>query len=285
MDKDDKTSVASLLKDAFDVDDAPIGSLFSLEEPQENKASSEQLFTPLTIVSLPQSFINREGRRVDVCGDVDSSTKEYQEGYRYYSSNLLFFRQDGSCLEDISSPNDLTSRIREEEVRYTTKPYSALRWVHPRHYLLRSFFEALPTDKGTLKEAGYYLNRMGFVIEIVGKAPPLAEDDDATYLDSTGKIYSAFGIVFEDASSMYDLRYEIIDWPMFEKADWSTENFEYESEFGRNEPPQYYNPVMESYLEKKERFYDFLLQASKLAKDLGIDFGYHMNDHNKTKSM
>lgn len=237
-----------------------------------DQVTSDVVVTKPDTDNFPRHYLNKFGLRVDILGSIDQDTKEYVDGYRMFDSHGAKYRDDGSSGYDTDA-YDLVSPIDVSKLIDFTTPVSLLTWVHPLHRSATSFFQALTPGESILQSGSAYLNRMGFVVTINHNA---SSGDNKILRDTQGYIYHASCRRHEDADSMGDLIYRIINFDLFSGSTWSTEKI---TDIQRDsDAPEMFDPVLENKQILREDFFRAVLRARSLAEAAGIDFGFSIND-------
>lgn len=238
---------------------------------------SGPLFTLSTFLNLPQCFRNRQNRQVIICGKVSEGTREYVSGLFCFSREEEFFTQQGQLSQDEESPGDLI--FLDKQVDQQVSAYPIRTWIHPDHYDITSFFRKLRPNDLELTIDCHYINRMGFVSKIV------QSNDDRIYVDENNRRYNKDGQFLTENNtsfnlpSMYDLVYVIKNWHVFSQADWSQQNIVKQEDID-SLIPELFDPTENGREKKLKEFFEGLIKMHTLSKDLGIAFGFHLNDPN-----
>lgn len=261
----DANMLGALLKKITPTPTTPLESFLEKDSFQPHR------LLPDILPILPVRLINRRGGCVTICGLVDEGTREYQQGFRYFSALNDFYREDGRVYENHESPDDLIAlaAIRQES-DFTQKDVD-YKWVHPKHLTFKSFFLKLNT-KSLPRQGKYYLNRMGFVIH-------LKEDDIHRLIDDEGAEYYRDGCVDQDHSSMFDLVYEIRSWDVFCKNNWAQEVLSLEERSVAR--PEMFNPLNDQKDHLMTELLKTLIKANEIAIQAGVEFGFHLTPVNK----
>jgi hypothetical protein len=264
-----------------------VGQLLSMGHPVEGglggmldilgmgESSLVSSFLPSMMLLVPQAYRARSSRRVDLCGMVEQSTAEYEEGLRYYSSEGELFYADGKCFPETENPCDLVDVIAPDDLRQTTKPMSPYLWVHPQHWPMKAWFASLIPDKSEISEKSHYLNRMGLVISITGVIA--APGKPVTFSDSEDRRYNLDGSVVGKDKSMFDLVSCIRHWSQFDKIDWSSDKGITKKVLDGG-APEMFDPTGGNKRELFRRFFASMNETVELAETLGIDLKFEMNN-------
>jgi hypothetical protein len=259
----------ALLAKSFKIPVEPIESILPSDLFQDvlSQLDTPTFASPVMIV-VPQLYVDNKGSRVDLCGTIENDVVEYHQGWRYFSSDGRFFDAQGNADLDQSK---LVSPLPIASPLINTKPHSFFQWVHPQHCIISSFFTKLSSNRPLVKANHYYLNRMGFVVQL------LDGGDEQPFTDKHHNEYTAIGRAKPSAGySLYDLEYEIRNYPIFSKTDWSTSNppvFAPTPAVG----PESFNPFQGDYEGLLAEFHRALLRCHTLADQLGINFGFNID--------
>ncbi len=272
--------VSSILQKSFQLTTGPTSEILQNGNSLELMSSSLSSFLPSHMLIVPLSYFDRTGLRVDICGTVDEDTYEYHIGYRCFDSNRSFFGGAGNRQMHSDHADDLCSIIKIEELKNTEQPLTPYKWVHPQHYSLTCFFRNLEANNLKVMTGRRYLDRMGFIIELV-KESDLSSSDDVRYIDQYGEVYSYQGKNLTRArkphlASMADLVYEIKNWPLFSKTDWSTDHVN-----GTKEDlgiPELFDPIADNKHRLMIELLKTTMHAYEIAKQLEIPFAFHIGN-------
>lgn len=276
----DRNQIPSSLRGAFPISDSSLSDLLADIRTPGNS------LLPAVMLIVPQHYKDRSGQRVDICGTVSENTVEYINGFRFFDINGTFFNAEGHRFENKDHVDDLCSTIPPTDVVEEDAPISPYVWVHPQHNVIKTFFSEIVPNQTVIAVSRHYLNRMGFVVEITtqhdsgSSQPPLFEDADGRLYSSIGTLVNNQALTGDDdavatASSMFDLAYEIKNWSIFIKQDWSKDRL---SAFHKNDDvPELFNPVSENRHAMMSELLTIILRAQELARQMNIEVGFHIN--------
>jgi hypothetical protein len=226
-------------------------------------------------VASSQTYLTRSGEFVDIFGCVDEASLEYSNGYRFYGSGPSFYKADGLYhpYGDSHAMDLVKSIAPQDRSEYRPIPFGQT-WIHPLHRDANYFFKKFNSNTSHLEVGHFYLNRMGFVLEI----QDIVQADESTspskaYVDQMGVTYDHFGRYGEGIYSMLDVDYEVLKWVQFKKSILATDFFAPQKV---DDSPDLYDPEASTRQEMMDTFFKDLLKCNNLAKALGIDFGFHM---------
>lgn len=274
---EDKT-VRNILQKSFQLTPGSTSDLLEEGNSLDPTSSSLSSFLPSHMLIVPLSYLDRTGLRVDIYGNVDEDTYEYKLGYRCFDSNRSFFGAAGNRQMNNYHADDLCSIIKREDLKNTEQPLTPYKWVHPQHYSLTCFFRNLESNNLKVMTGRRYLDRMGFIIELV-KESDLSSSSDVRYIDQYGEIYSYQGKNLSrprkpQAPSMTDLVYEIKNWSLFSKSDWATDFVNGVRE--DSDIPELFDPIAEDRHRLMVELLKTTIHAHELAKQLEIPFAFHI---------
>lgn len=270
--------VGSILQKSFQLTPGSTSDPLEGDHSLDPASSSLLSFSPPHMLIVPLSYFDRTGIRVDICGHVDEDTYEYKIGYRCFDSNRSFYGVAGNRQMNVNHADDLCSVIKREDLKNTEQPLTPYKWVHPQHYSLTCFFRNLEANNLKVMTGRRYLDRMGFIIELV-KESDLSSSSDVRYIDQYGEIYSYQGKNLSrprkhQAPSMTDLVYEIKNWSLFSKSDWTTDFVNGVRE--ESDIPELFDPIAEDKHRLMTELLKTTLHAYELARQLEIPFAFYI---------
>jgi hypothetical protein len=265
---------ASLLNVGLPVEELPVTDLLASLDKIASVPSSAM---STLIMVYPKSYLNRKSERVDICGAVEIGTKEYDRGWRFFCSEGSFYHGDGRRFENHDSPEDLIEEMVSGDDGFADSPIFHRRWVHAKHRVLKSFFQRLYPGKFELVVGGWYLNRKGFVVHLVSRQ--ISDNKNVSFCDDNRMSYDVDGSTTDTSSSMHDLVYEIKNQELFDTGDWSSERFPHNRQSEADDGfPEMFDPNGSHREAMMKQLFEHTLKAHSIAKELGIDYGFHMGD-------
>ena len=259
--------VGASLGKGYKLEEGPISDLLLKLDGTDAISPALSTFLPPVMMFVPEHYLNRAGRRTDICGAISEELIEYAQGFRFFSSSGDFFRENGQELTTQRSSNDLVSKIPSPMIDQYDAPLSPYLWVHPQHVTVRSFFTKLKPGKSRLAVGRRYLNRMGFVVEISGCNQVI--DGSMVFRDNELIEYGESGLREDDSLSLLDLEYEIRNWSVFSTMHWSSERVQKVSD-NDQDIPELFNPFGEDRTALKKELLKNVLRIYEIAGRLGI---------------
>jgi hypothetical protein len=238
--------------------------------PPELSMPLAQLMTKVELV-LFRSYRTADGTKDNIRGEIEPDTLEFKRGFRFFGANGILYRSDGTIAENIVSPLDLCEPCEIDDV--TGSPDTDQTWIHPQQRLQTSFFNLLTPSTMRVEVGWTYLNRMGFVVEIMESSV----DTDTglpVYRDQYGTTYDKRGQVFTDTPSMVDLAYKISHLRYLSGAGSSLRKQLAKDE--QEYSPECHDPIEHDRGELEQAWVLKLLALDREAKELGIPFGFHL---------
>ena len=227
------------------------------------------LFSPTDVFDFPKPYLTKSGRVVYILGEVDKDVVGYEAGARYYDDDQTFYTQEG--LSWLGTSDNNLDKALENAPSAEIDP---LVWINHKYLSMDLFFTALDSSREISLANKYYVNRMGFVIE-------LTDDSYPPYLlDKESKGYTVFGKAtsIENQSSMFDLRYEIKNWKLFcQYRKTSQDSLNSSSKEPDNYVPELFDPTANQQQILMEELFKVLLKARALSKQLDVYFSYTMD--------
>jgi hypothetical protein len=265
----DSKSAGKLFNDIFSVNDG-LGDMLNILGAEGSTSTS---FLPRIMVLVPQPYLTRNERRVDVCGMISENTVEYDDGFRYYSSEGEMFYHDGHCNADAVSPCDLVSVIDAQHLHNTQKPISPYYWVHPQYWEMQTWFRPLQQGKVGLGSNTRYLNRMGLVIEITRSSEGA---NGLIFYDNEDRSYTSEGLRDRTSLSMFDLVSSVRHWDIFTDIDWASDKG-ISKKAKAEHIPEMFDPTGNARSEIRRRMFHHIVEANLCADQLNMKLGFHMD--------
>jgi hypothetical protein len=263
--------VGALLRNSHDLA-ADTGEFLKILDRDLSGSDAAGSLMPSMMISHPRYYQDRKGEFIAVCGMVHEGTAEYDSGCRFFDNKGRYFLEDGRYSRQKNTPDDLVSFIVDLPTDSASVEFYR-QWVHPQHRNIKAFFRPLTPASKSIIVNRQYLNRRGFVIEIVDEV----QDDDGSYfVDDEDVRYHADGSVIGETSSMLDLTHRIESYELFKQQDWTSESVLNKDEAG-DWSPELFDPSEHDKTVRLKIFFDAVMTAQEVARRFGYDFSFNVN--------